>query len=76
LFLPTPSVTFVVTTDAERNQVVHHVTTEPAPGFHVIDLQVSHGTALWTPPTISLEHARPGHCVLVRIRFESRSFLA
>jgi hypothetical protein len=37
-FLPVPSVTFAVTTDAKRNQVVHQIVAEPAPGVHVMDL--------------------------------------
>jgi hypothetical protein len=39
LVLPTPSVTFAMTTDAKRNQVVHHIATELTPAFHVMDLQ-------------------------------------
>ncbi len=76
LFLPAPSVTFAVTTDAKRNQVVHHIITEPAPGFHVMDLQAFHGTALLAPPAISFEHAGPDDCIFFRIQFESGSFLA
>jgi hypothetical protein len=49
-FLSTPSVTFAMTTDAKRNQVVDHIAAEPTPGFHVMDLQTFHGTALLTPP--------------------------
>ena len=56
-FLPTPSVKLAVTTNAERNQVVHHIVTEAAPWFHVMDLQAFHGTALLTPPAISF-HAK------------------
>ncbi len=67
LFLPTPSVTFAMTTDAKRDQVVHHIAAEPAPGFHVMDLQAFHGTALLTPPAISFEHACPDDCVFFRI---------
>src|SRR5947209_15606136 len=55
--LTAPSVTFAVTTHAKCNQVVHHIITEPAPGFHVMDLQAFHGTALLAPPAISFEHA-------------------
>jgi hypothetical protein len=32
-------VTFAVTTDAKRNQVVRDIVTELAPGVHVMDLQ-------------------------------------
>ena len=70
LFLPAPSVTFAVTTGAKRNQVVHHIATELAPAFYVMDLQAFHGTALLAPPAISLEHACPDDCVFFRIQFE------
>ncbi len=68
--------TFRMTPDAKRYQVVHHIATELAPAFYVMDLQAFHGTALLTPSTISFEHAFPDDCVLFRIQFESRSFLA
>ena len=29
-----------MTTDTKRNQVVHHIVTELAPTFHVMDVQV------------------------------------
>jgi hypothetical protein len=45
-----------VAINAKRNQVVHHVPTQLTPGFHVMDLQVFHGTALLTAPTIPLQH--------------------
>jgi hypothetical protein len=69
------SVTFAVTTDAKRNQVGHHIATELAPAFYVMDLQSFHGTALLAPPAISFEHACPDDRVLFRIQFEPRSFL-
>ena len=75
LFLPAPSMAFAMTTDAECYQVVHHIATELAPAFHVMDLQTFHGTALLAPPAISFEHARPDDCVFFRIQFESRLFL-
>jgi len=65
-----------MTTDAKRNQVLHHIVTEPTPGFQMMDLQAFYRTALLTPPAISLEHACPDDCVFFRIQFESRSFLA
>ncbi len=65
-----------VTADAKRNQVVHHVATELAPAFYVMDLQASYGTALLAPPAVSFEHACPDDCVFFRIQFESGSFLA
>ena len=76
MFLPAPSVTFAVTTEAKRNQVVHHIATELAPRFHVMNLQAFHGAALLAPPAISFEHACPDDCVFFRIKFESRSFPA
>ncbi len=76
LLLAAPSVTFAMTTDAKRNQVVHHITTEVAPGLHVMNLQAFHGTALLAPPAISFEHACPNDRVFFRIQFESGSFLA
>jgi hypothetical protein len=69
-FLPTPSVTFAVTTDAKRYQVVHHIVTKPAPRFHVMDLHAFHRTALLTPPTISLQDANSEFRVLFRAQFE------
>ncbi len=65
-----------MTAGAKRNQVVHHIVTESAPGFHVMDLQAFHATARLAPPAISLEHACPEDRVLFRIQFESGSFLA
>ena len=69
-FLPTPSVTLAVTTGAKRNQVVHPIVTKLAPRFHVMDLQTFHGTALLTPPTISLQDADSEFRVLFRAKFE------
>jgi hypothetical protein len=37
-FLPVPSVTFAMTIDAKRYQVVHQIAAEPASGFYVMDL--------------------------------------
>ncbi len=68
--------TFAMTTHAKCNQVVHHIATELAPGFYVMDLQSFHGTALLTPPAISFEHAGPDDRIFFRIQLESRSFLA
>jgi len=68
--------TFAMTIDAKRNQVVPHIATELAPGFDVMDLQTFHRTALLTPPTILFEHAGPDDRVFFRIQLESRSFLA
>ncbi len=65
-----------MTVGTERNQIMHHIATELAPPFYVMDLQAFHGTALLAPPTISFEHACPDDCVFFQIQFESRSFLA
>jgi len=45
-----------VASNAKRNQVGYYVPTELPPGFHVMDLQVFHGTALLAAPTIPLQH--------------------
>jgi len=47
LFLAPLAVTLTVTTYAESDQVVHHIVTKPAPGFHVMDHQAFQGTALF-----------------------------
>jgi hypothetical protein len=57
LFLAAPAVTLAVTTDAKRDQVVHHIATELAPRFYVMDLQAFHGTALLAPPAISFQRS-------------------
>jgi len=67
--------TFRVTTDAKRNQVMHHVATELAPAFHVMDLQPFHGTAFLTPPTISFQDPVPDYCVFFRVQLEPRLLL-
>ena len=64
-----------MTTDTKRYQVLHHIVTEPAPGFHVMNLQAFHGTALLAPPAISFEHTCPNDGVFFRIQFEPGSFL-
>jgi hypothetical protein len=69
-------VAFTVTTDAKRNQIVHHIATELAPGFDVMDLQTFHGTALLTPPTISFKHSLPDNFVLPLSQFEPWLLLA
>jgi len=69
--LSAPSVTVAVTTDAKRNQVVHHVITKPAPGVHMMDLQALHGTTLLTPPTISLQDLDSEFRALFQAQFES-----
>ena len=74
-FLPAPSVTFAVTTDAKGNQIVHQIVAEPAPGFYVMDLQAFHGTALLTPPSISFQNPEPEFRVFFRAQFKPGSLL-
>jgi hypothetical protein len=62
--------TFAVTTDAKRNQIVHDIVTEPAPGFHVMDLQAFHRTALLTTPTISFQNPDSQLRILFQIQFK------
>ncbi len=75
MFLPPLSMTFAVTTDAKRNQVVHHIATELAPAFYVVDLQAFHGTALLAPPTISFQDPVSDYCVFFRVQHEPRLLL-
>jgi hypothetical protein len=49
--------TFSVAGGAKRDQVIHHIATELTLGLHVMNLQAFHGTALLTPPPISLQDA-------------------
>ncbi len=67
--------TFAMTTGAKRDQVVHHIITKPAPGVHVMDLQALHGTALLTPPTISVQDPDSEFRVLFRAQFKPGLFL-
>jgi hypothetical protein len=69
-FLPAPSVTFAVATDAKRNQVVHLIMTKSAPGVHMMDFQALHSTTLLTSPTISLQDLDSEFRVLFRAQFE------
>lgn len=71
-----PSVTSPVTVSAQRNQVVHHIATQLAPAFQMMDLQVVHRTTYLTPTTISFEHTVPYHFVLFLTQFESGLLLA
>jgi len=65
-----PSVAFPVTVGAECNQIRHNIVTEPASGFHVMDLQAFHGTAFLTAPTISFQDPVSDSCVFFRVQFE------
>jgi hypothetical protein len=47
-----------VANNAERNQIVHHIAPELAPGFHMMYLQVLHRATLLAPPTVPLQHLR------------------
>jgi hypothetical protein len=67
--LPTPSVTLAVTTGAECYQVFYRIVTKPAPRFQMMNLQAVHGTALLTPPTISLQDPSSKYRVPFRIQF-------
>src|SRR5882672_770680 len=69
-FLPASPVTFAVTTGAKRYQIVYHIGTKPAPWSHVMDFQTFHGTALLTPPTISLQDPDSEFRVLFRAQFK------
>jgi hypothetical protein len=61
-----------MTINTKRNQVVDQIAAEPTPGFHVMDLHAFHGTALLTPPTISLQDADSEFRVLFRAQFKPR----
>ena len=67
--------TFPVTPITERNQIAHHVAAKLAPAFHVMNLQVFHGTALLASPAISFQNPDSEFCVLFRAQFEPRSLL-
>ena len=75
LFLPTPTVTFPMTTGAKRNQVLHHVAAELASAFYVMDLQAFHAAALLAPPTVSLQNPDSELLVLFRAQFRPRLLL-
>ena len=55
--------TILVTRRAERNQVVRHIASELAPSFHMMDLQVLHGTTVLTPPAVSFENVSSKDCI-------------
>jgi hypothetical protein len=70
------SVNFLMAAATECNQVVHHVAAQFAPGFYMMDLQVFHGTALLTPPTISFQDLVSDHYIAFRVQLEPGSFFA
>jgi hypothetical protein len=55
-YLETSMMHPLVANNAKRNQIAHHIATQLTSGFHVMDLQIFHGTALLTAPTIRLQH--------------------
>jgi len=71
-----PSVVVLVTRAAESNQVVRHIVTELAPPFHVMDLQVVHGTAVLTAPTVPFENVSSKEGVVFGIQSEPAMPLA
>jgi len=58
-----PSVAALVTRAAQSYQVIRHIVTELAPLFHVMDLQVLHGTAVLTPPAVSFQNVSSKDCI-------------
>ncbi len=66
-----PSVAVLVTRAAQSYQVVRHIVTELAPPFHMMDLQVVHGTAVLAPPTVSFENVSSKDCIFFGIQLES-----
>ncbi len=70
-----PSVVVLVTRAAESNQVVRHIVTELAPPFHVMDLQVVHGTAVLTAPTVPFENVSSKEGVVFGIQSEPAGLL-
>jgi hypothetical protein len=59
-----------MTNGAKRNQVLHHVSAELASAVYVMDLQAFRGTALLTPPAISLQNPDSEFLVLFRAQFK------
>jgi hypothetical protein len=70
------SVNFPVAAVTECDQVLHHIAAQPTPGFYVMDLQVIHGTARLTPPTVSSEHSVSNYYIPFGVQLEPGSFLA
>jgi len=65
-----------VTTVTERNQIAHYVVAKLAPAFHMMDLQVFHGTAFLASPAIPFQHKVSQYRVLLGVKLDPRSFLA
>jgi hypothetical protein len=70
------SVSFSVATRTQRNQVVHHITAELAPGFQMMDLQVPRDTAVLAAPIISRQHPVTDHHIIFRRELEPGLLLA
>jgi hypothetical protein len=64
-------VTLSVAQGAESNQVLRRIPAELAPWFYVVNLQVLHGVAVLTPPTISFQHLFSQNGVIFGLQFES-----
>jgi hypothetical protein len=64
------SVTVFMTRDAESNQVVLHIAADLALPFHVMDLQIVHGTAVLTTPTVPFENVLSKNGVVFGIQSE------
>jgi len=65
------SVALRVTANAEGNQVVRHIATKLTPPFHMVDLQIVHGTAILASPTVLFKNVSSKDCILFGIQFES-----
>jgi hypothetical protein len=50
---------------------VRYIAAELAPPFHMMDLQVLHGTAILTPPAVSFENVSSKDCIFFGIQFKS-----
>jgi hypothetical protein len=70
------SMVFSVTIVTECNQIRRYVAAKLAPAFHVMDLQVFHGTAFLASPAVPFEHKVSDYCVLLKVQLDPRSFLA
>jgi hypothetical protein len=70
------SLTFPVTTVTERNHIAHYVAAKLAPAFHMMDLQVFHGTSFLASPAIPFQYEVSEYRVLLEVKLDPRSFLA
>jgi hypothetical protein len=51
---------------------MRRIPAELAPRLYVMNLQILHGTAVLTPPTVSFQHLFANRGVFFRAQFESR----